>query len=117
VRLFIDHDVSEIIVQGVLSHYAEVDLVRARDVGLDEADDAELLAWAAEAGRVLVSNDRNTMIQAAISRLQAGQPVAGLALLSQSVAYRTAIEDLAAIALCSQPDEWERTVAFLPLVK
>jgi predicted nuclease of predicted toxin-antitoxin system len=61
VPLFIDHDVTDVIVQGVLDHFAKVDLVRSRDVGLAEADDKVILDWAAIHGQVVVSSDANTM--------------------------------------------------------
>ena len=57
------------------------------------------------------------MIDAANHRLRAGLPMLGLVVVRQSLAYRLAIEDWAAIALCSEPDEWIGRVEYLPLVK
>jgi predicted nuclease of predicted toxin-antitoxin system len=115
VPLFIDHEVTHVITDGVLNHFPDVNMVRAKDVGLAEAEDAELLAWATENRRVLVSCDANTMIDAANERLRQGLPMLGLVLVRQSLAYRVAIEDLAAIALCSEPSEWAGKVTYLPL--
>lgn len=117
VRLFIDHDVTEIITQGILDHFDGVDLIRAKDVGLAEVADDKLLNWAAENGRVIVSSDTKTMIDAANDRLRVGLPMLGLIVVRQSVAFRVAIEDLAAVSLCSEPHEWLGRVEFLPLVK
>jgi hypothetical protein len=117
VRLFIDNDLTDIIVDGVVRHYPEVDLVRARDVGMRRSGDPLLLEWAANAGRVMVSHDETTMTDAAYSRLKDGLPMLGVFIVPQSLEYRVAIEDLAAIALCSEPVEWENRVTFLPLVK
>jgi hypothetical protein len=41
----------------------------------------------------------------------------GLVVVPQSLAFRVAIEDLAAIALCSESEEWQDKVSYLPLVK
>ena len=98
VLLFIDHDVTEIIVQGVLDHFPDVDLIRTRDVGLATTDDEVLLTWATSHGRVMVSSDANTMIDAAYARLRSGLPMLGLVIVPQSLEYRIAIEDLAANA-------------------
>lgn len=115
VPLFIDHDLSDVITDGVLDHFPDVDLVRAKEVGLDEADDAKLLEWATMNARVLVSSDANTMIDAANERVRQGLPMLGLIVVRQSLAYRVAIEDVAAIALCSETIEWADKVTFLPL--
>lgn len=117
VSLFIDHDVTDVIVQGVKDHFPEVDLVRTREVSLAEADDSTLLDWADAHQRVMVSSDANTMTAAAYQRLRAGMHMAGLVIIPQSLEFRTAIEDLAAIALCSELAEWENKVIYLPLVK
>lgn len=117
VRLFIDNDVTDIVLEGVLSHYQNIDLVRAREVGLRHADDAVLLEWAAENGRVMISHDESTMTGAAYTRMRAALPMTGLVIVPQSLEFRTAIEDLAAIALCSEPGEWADTVIFLPLAR
>ena len=34
-----------------------VDLVRVQDVGLEQADDTSILAWAAENNRILLTHD------------------------------------------------------------
>jgi hypothetical protein len=44
-------------------------------------------------------------------------PMPGLIVVRQSLEYRVAIEDLAAIALCSDPSEWANKVTYLPLVQ
>lgn len=115
VPLLIDHDLTDVITDGVLDHFLDVDLVRAKDVGLAEADDAALLEWATTNGRVIVSSDANTMIDAANERVSKGLPMLGLVVVRQSLAFRIAIEDLAAIALCSDPGEWADKVTYLPL--
>jgi hypothetical protein len=117
VPLLIDHDVTDIITQGIVDHFSDVDLARAKDVGLAEAADDELLTWTAENGRVIVSSDTKTMTAAANHRLSEGQPMLGLIVVRQSVAYRVAIEDIAMIAFCSEPSEWVSRVEYLPLVR
>jgi predicted nuclease of predicted toxin-antitoxin system len=115
VPLFIDHDLTDVISGALAAQYPEVDMVHAEDVGLAAADDEVLLEWAADHGRVLVTSDASTMIDAAYQRLRQGKPMPGLVVVRQSLPFRIAIEDLAAIALCSEPSEWESKVTFLPL--
>src|SRR5262245_9209683 len=53
-------------------------LLRAQDVLPLGTQDAEILSWAAAEGRVLISNDRNTMVGLAYQRAAAGDPAPGL---------------------------------------
>ena len=117
VPLLTDQDLVDIIVAGLQRKHSNVDLLRVREVGLAEVGDDEVLAWAAEHGRVVVSHDRSTMSEGAYRRVREGLPMLGLVLLPQSIPYQTAIEDLALIALCSEIVEWEGLVTYLPLSK
>jgi len=79
------------------------------------ADDAELLEWAAREGRVLVTHDASTMTRHAYARVAAGEPMAGVIVAAQDLPIATVIEDLVLIAQCTETDEWQGQVIFLPL--
>ena len=49
-RFLADHDLNEQIVTGVLRREPSLECVRARDIGMSERSDAEVLAYAAEMG-------------------------------------------------------------------
>jgi hypothetical protein len=49
-RFFADHDLNEHIVHGVLRREPAIEFLRARDVGLHERSDAEVLEYAATPG-------------------------------------------------------------------
>lgn len=110
-----DEDVRGAIIDGLRLHHPELDVVRAVDVGLDELDDDELSAWAAENGRVMVSHDVNTMIDAANQRVASGTAMSGLIVVPQSLSTARAIADLAYIAEESDDDEFAKGTVWLPL--
>ena len=60
-RFLADHDLNENIVDGVLRRVPSAEFIRARDVGLDDRPDPEVLAFAAAKGFLIVSHDVNTM--------------------------------------------------------
>ena len=60
------------ITRDLLVHEPGLDLVRAQNSVLIGIDDPSVLAWAAVNGRVVLSHDRNTMTDAAILRINAG---------------------------------------------
>jgi hypothetical protein len=54
--------------------WVQLDLVRAQDALPEGTPDPEVLAWAATENRVLIMNDKNTMIGFAYQRVAAGEP-------------------------------------------
>jgi len=114
-RLMTDEHVHGGIVRGMRRKYPEVDIVRCQEVGLMGKGDSFLLDWAATQGRVVISRDRKTMIRYATDRVVAGQTMPGLFILRKGMTVGQIIEELALVALCSSPDEWEGRVGFLPL--
>lgn len=114
-RFLADENFNNQIVRGVLRRNANVDIVRVQDVGLSEADDPTVLEWAAQQGRVVLTNDVATMTNFAYQRVQAGLSMPGLFEVSRRVPVGLAIEEILLLAECSLEDEWEGQVRFLPL--
>ncbi len=61
-RLASDADVHGELVRGLRRHLPGIDLVRVQDAHPEGTSDHDVLAWAASEERVLISNDRNTMV-------------------------------------------------------
>ena len=114
-RFLADHDLNEHIVTGVLRRAPALVWVRARDVGMSERVDAEVLAYAADQGLLVVSHDINTMPDAAYARMRAGQKMSGLLMVQQSDPVGPVIASLVLIWSASEAEEWESCVCFLPL--
>jgi hypothetical protein len=76
-RLASDADVHGDVVRGLRRRRPEIDLVRAQDVLPEGTPDPEVLAWAAAEDRILITNDRNTMVGFAYQRVAAGELVPG----------------------------------------
>jgi hypothetical protein len=110
-----DEDVHGPIVDGLRRHHPELDIVRAVDVGLASVDDNDLLDWAAKHGRVLVSHDVNTCVNAANLRVAGGLPMAGLIVVPQSLAIAKAISDLRYIAETNSAAEMIGATVWIPL--
>lgn len=82
-RLVADEDFDGQVVSAMRRQPA-VDLVRVQDVGLRQASDPAVLAWAAEQGRVVLSHDRSTLPYYAYARVRDGLPMPGVIILRQS---------------------------------
>jgi hypothetical protein len=114
-RFLADQDFNEQIITGVLRREPAIEFLRLRDIGLDRRPDAEVLAFAAAQGMLLVSHDVNTMIDEAFARLATGQSVAGLFMVKQRGPIAAVIESLVLIWSASEAEEWLGQVVFLPI--
>ena len=115
-RLASDADVHGDIIRGLRRRLPDVDLVRAQDALPEGTTDPEVLAWAAAENRVLITNDRNTMIQFAYQRVAVGEPVPGLIVTTNEQAIGLAIDDILLVTECMSEEEIrEQLIVFLPL--
>lgn len=64
-RLASDEDVHGDLIRGLWRRRSDIDLVRVLDQLPEGTHDEFVLAWAAAVNRVLISYDRNTMIDCA----------------------------------------------------
>jgi hypothetical protein len=114
-RLAADENFSNNIVRGLLRRRPELDIVRIQDVGLSGADDAAVLEWAAQEGRVLLTHDVSTITRYAYERVRAGQSMPGVFEVGRDVPIGRAIEDILLLVEYSLDGEWEGQVRYLPL--
>ena len=114
-RLASDADVHGALLRGLRRRYPGIDLVRVQDVLLEGTNDPEVLAWAAAQNRILITNDRNTMIAFAYQLAAAGKPTPGIIVTSNNQSIGLAINDILLIAECiSEPEIREQVVVYLP---
>lgn len=114
-RVLTDEDFNSRIIRGVVRLSPKIDLLSVQDIGMLSAGDWDILAVAANDGRVLLTHDAKTMPRHAYGRIQAGQPMPGLVVCSQQLSIGTAIADIALLVQCSEKGEWANKVIYLPL--
>lgn len=115
-RLATDADVHGGIVRGLRRKMPEIDLVRAQEALPEGRPDPALLAWAAAEDRVLITNDRNTMVGFAYARVAATEPMPGLIVTTREQSIGSAIADILLLAECTPAEEMrQRIVVYLPL--
>jgi Domain of unknown function (DUF5615) len=114
-RLASDADLHGGIIRGLRRRRPEIDLVRAQDALPEGAPDPDVLAWAAAEERVLITNDRNTIVGFAYQRAAAGAPTPGLIVTTSEQSVGSAIDDILLIAAHMPEDEISgQLVVFLP---
>ncbi len=114
-RLLADENFNGYSVRGLLRRRPGLDLVRIQDVGLAKSDDPTILAWAALHDYILVTHDRASVPEYAYDRVVAGEPMPGIFLLNGRMPPRQAIGELLLLDECSEQEEWNSLVVYLPL--
>jgi Domain of unknown function (DUF5615) len=115
IRLAADENFNGYIVRGLLRRNPNLDILRVQDTEVSEADDPTVLEWVARERRVLITHDVNTIPRFAYERILAGKPMPGIFEVSDSLPIGQAIEDLLLLAECSEEDDWEGQIRYIPL--
>lgn len=110
-----DENLNGNIVRGLLRRNPTLDIVRLQDVGLSGANDPDVLEWAAQEKRVLLTHDATTLTNYAYERVRAGKSMPGVFEISYELSIGSAIDDILLLVDCSLEGEWEGQVRYLPL--
>ena len=114
-RLASDADVHGDILRGLRRRLPTLDLTRSQDALPEGTPDPDVLAWAAADGRMLITNDRNTMVGFAVRRAASGAAVPGLIVTTNDQSIGDAIDDIALLAEYMPADEVrDQLVVYLP---
>lgn len=110
-----DEDLNNRIIRGLIRRHPQLDIIRVQDTVISGAADPDVLEWAHQNGRVLLTHDISTMTKFTAARFRAGQTTAGVIEIPQSMSVGQAIEELLLIATVCQPEEFENRVEYLPI--
>ncbi len=114
-KVLIDQDFDHDILRGLIRRLPKIDFVTALEVGLNKVKDPELLLWASENERVLLTHDRKTMPKHFASLLEKGVELSGVCVVPRRLPIGQAIDELEIIIECSSADEWQNIIKILPL--
>jgi Domain of unknown function (DUF5615) len=108
-----DNDLRKAIVRGAVRREPQMDFRSAQAARLDGVPDPEVLALAADEGRILVSHDFQTMPKH-FRRYTRRRRSPGALLVRQDLPVGEAIETLLLIWEASEADEWVNRLCLVP---
>lgn len=114
VRFQADADLKHAIVTGVVRRQPNLDFQSANEAELEGKADSEVLAIAAQDGRLLVTHDRQTM-PAMFGQFIMSKTSSGVLIVSQSLPVSEAINTLILVWEASTAEEWVNQIMSLPL--
>ncbi len=114
-KFLADENFEGAIFRGLLRRNPDLDIERVQDVGLISASDPDILEWAYQHKRIILTHDQKTMPAYAYQRLAEGRSIAGIIVTKHTIGVGKAIEDILLITTCSTMDEWVDQIQMLPL--
>ena len=119
-RYLLDEHFRGDIWQAILHHNAQsldtIDVVRVGDppdLPLSTPD-SDILVWSEQAGRVLISRDRRTMIAELVAHLQAGRTCPGLFMVRPRSRLADVLAFLVEAASAGDEDQWRDQATYIP---
>ena len=90
-------------------------MVRVQDMGLYSASDQDVLAWAAQANRILLTHDVTTVPSFAYDRVRSGMDMPGVIIVPHDLPIGRVIHDVMLMLEYSLDGEWNDRVVHLPI--
>ena len=111
-----DENFDNKIIRGILLRQPAFDILRVQDQpDLQGSPDGEVLSWASDRGRIVLTRDVTTLIADAYERIRMGLDMPGVGVIRRHAAISQIIDDLLLIDEFGDPTEWTHQVRFLPL--
>lgn len=114
-KFIADENFEGAIFRGLLRRLPHLNIERVQDVGLLSASDPDILEWAYQHQRIVLTHDQKTMPTFAYERLANGKPIAGMIVMKHTIGAGKAIEDMMLIINCTTMNEWVNQVQLFPL--
>lgn len=114
IRYQADADLNQLIVTAVLRQEPTIDFQIASAAFLQSLNDLEVLALAAQQGRILVTHDRKTM-PTYFAEFIALHQSAGVLIVSKKLAIEVVVDELILIWSASSAEEWINRIAKITL--
>ncbi len=115
IRFLCDEDFNGVVVGGLRRLRPDLDILTAPEAGTMGLDDPQVLAYAADHERILLSSDSRTMPIHFGSFLNAGHHSPGLIIVSQALSIGQAIQEILLIWEASAAEEYRDLITRLPL--
>ena len=113
-RFAADENFNGRILRGLQTRLPDLDIVRVQDTSMYTKPDSELLAWAAEQNRILLTHDAETIPGFVNERLKEGLPMPGVIIVRETVAMGDILDDLESYIGAGTPSDFENLVMYIP---
>ena len=113
IRFQADVDLNQIIVSALLRHEPTIDFQLATTAKLHNLHDKDVLKYAAQHNRILVTHDQRTMPKH-FSDFIPNANSSGVIIIPQKLSIQSVVEDLLILWLETEPKDWINRICYLP---
>jgi hypothetical protein len=114
-RFAADENFDGRIFDGLRERLPALEIVRVQDTIMYQAPDPQVLEWAAQEDRVLLTHDVQTLINDAYDRVKRGLPMPGVIEVHKDTPVGQAIDELEIMIGAGTPEDFINQVRYIPL--
>lgn len=113
-RFVVDENYNHILLRGLLQILPTLDIVRVQELGLGGISDPNLLEWAAQERRILLTHDIRTMRKHAEDRMANGLPMPGVIIVTENRPNAELNSQLSILLGAGKEDDFINQIQFVP---
>jgi predicted nuclease of predicted toxin-antitoxin system len=113
-KFWIDENIETAILIALRAACPDQEFIRVQDTEFSGADDVTLLAEAAPRGVVIITHDKQTLVDFAYDRIRAGLAMPGVIAL-KVIPVGVAVRHLSFLIGTSSPADFDHLVWYIPL--
>lgn len=114
-RFLADENFNGKLLKALRKALPDLDIVRAQETEIYRAPDPQVLEWAAQENRIVLTHDIQTMTKFAYERVEAELSMPGVIEVSNDISIGQVIDELATMIGASTPEEFELQVKYIPI--
>ena len=115
IRILADQNFNGKILRGLKSRLTELDCVTTYELGIQKFTDYDLLTFAAEENRIILTHDSKTFPGFSYEKIAKDEKMSGVIVVSNQCSIGQAIDEIEIALLCNSASEWENNVTRIPL--
>ncbi len=115
IKILADQNFNGRILRGLKSRISDLDCVATYEIGIQKYTDYDLLTFAAQEKRIILTHDSKTFPNFAYEKIAIGENMCGVLIVSDQCAIGQAIDEIEIALICTSESEWENNVTRIPL--
>lgn len=115
IQILADQNFNGRILRGLKARISELDCITTSEIGIQNYTDYDLLTFAAEENRIILTHDAKTFPLFAYEKIEKGEKMCGVIVVSNQISIGQAIDEIEIALVCNTESEWENNVTRIPL--
>lgn len=115
IKILADQNFNGRILKGLKSRLSDLDCLTTYEIGMQKYKDYDLLTFAAEENRIILTHDARTFPRYIREKIEKGEKIAGVIIVSNKCSIGQAIDEIQIALICNTESEWQNNITRIPL--